>query len=89
MPKKTGNSAGPAMVDNMTLEAAIAEDAYEWMMANSPRLLFAIQHELQRGKNPDQVRMVVSNSVGPERQSVALRCYQAARWLAGEFDEAA
>ncbi len=66
---------------DVTLEEAIAEDSFEWMARQAPRLLDAVSFELSAGRTPEDVRQIVSRQVGPERQALATRCYQAARWI--------
>lgn len=68
--------------DSVTLEEAINEDAYEWLARTSPRMLEAIQNELSRGRSPLEIRRLVSMHVGPDRAGLALRCYQAAIYIA-------
>lgn len=75
------------MAHRVTLEEAVAEDAYAWLERNSPLLLQAVNNALSDNKSPAQIRMAVSRMVGPDRQGLALRCYQAAQWVAGEFDQ--
>lgn len=63
---------------------AIDEDAFEYMLTHAPRYLAAIEAELRTGRTPAEIRRIVSREVGPERQSLALRCEQAARHMARE-----
>jgi hypothetical protein len=74
-------------IPKVTLEAALAEDAYDYLMRYSPRLVDALMHEITHGRSPKDIQHLVSSNVGPERQALALRCYLAARWVAGEFEE--
>jgi hypothetical protein len=79
----------PMTLTKVTLEEAIAEDSCDWLAANAPRMVDAIHNSLISGLTPEQIRWVVSENVGPDRQGLALRCYQAARWMRGEFREEA
>ena len=60
---------------------AIDRDGYEWLVTNAPHYIAAIEGELRQGATPEQIRYMVSRNVGPDRQGLALRCEQAARYL--------
>lgn len=69
-------------VRKLTLDEALAKEAYQWMAANVPELLDAIEYEMSSNHlTAEEVRRQVSQNVGPERQALATRCYQAARWM--------
>ena len=63
------------------LLAAIDYDAYEWLTSQAPHFLLAIEKELKQGRTPEEIRYMVSSRVGPDRQGLALRCEQAARYI--------
>jgi hypothetical protein len=59
---------------------ALDSISWDWVSDNHPLLAEAIQTEMGRGANPDQVRRFVMQQT--QRLELALRCEQAARWLA-------
>ena len=65
---------------SMLIEA-IDRDGYEWLLAYAPHYIAAIEDELRQGATPERIRYMVSRNVGPDRQGLALRCEQAARYL--------
>lgn len=74
-PNNNGNT-GKALI------AALDRMSYEWLATNAPDLLIAIDLELRAGTEPDGVRFIVQRHVGPDRENLALRCEQAARYIA-------
>ena len=60
------------------LIAALDADSYEYLSTQSPELLSAIEAEVAAGKTPSQCARLVSQYVGPERDGLARRVYQAA-----------
>lgn len=64
------------------LTAALDELSYEYLATNYPALVSAIDAELRGGLEPEGVRFVVLQHVGPEREGIAQRCEQAARHIA-------
>lgn len=59
---------------------ALDEISHQWVCDNHPRLAEAIEAEVQMGATPDLVRRYVMRQT--QRLELALRCEQAARWLA-------
>ena len=55
--------------------------AYEWLAANYPQLVQAIDTELSNGSTPSDVRFVVQQHSGADHDDLALRCEQAARYI--------
>ncbi len=70
----------PKQTVNPLLEA-VDMDAYQWLTAQSPYYLTAIERSIQDGMTPDEIGRMVSVNVGPDRQQLALRCLQAARYI--------
>ena len=66
------------------LAAALDRMSYEWLSTNAPDLVVAIDQELQVGTEPEGIRFIVQRHVGPDREGLALRCEQAARYMAGQ-----
>lgn len=64
------------------LIAALDRMSYEWLATNAPDLVVAIDQELRNGTEPEGVRFIVQRHVGPDREGLALRCEQAARYMA-------
>ncbi len=64
------------------LTAALDRMSYEYLATNAPDLLIAIDLELRSGTEPDGIRFIVQKHVGPDREGLALRCEQAARYMA-------
>lgn len=58
---------------------ALDEISWWWLSDNFPRLAEAVQYEVERGAEPGQVRRYVM--LQTQRNELALRCEQAARWL--------
>lgn len=64
----------------LSLEEALANDAYEWLAINHPDLIDAIKFEIEKNKrSPEDIKRIVAQQVGPDRNALAMRCYQAAR----------
>lgn len=61
---------------------ALDADSWQWMSATSPELLDAIEREVADGKTPAQIQRTIAAHVGPERNALATRAYQAARHCA-------
>ncbi len=66
------------------LTAALDRMSYEWLSTNAPDIIVAIDHELRNGTGPEGIRFIVQRHVGPDREGLALRCEQAARYMAGQ-----
>ena len=64
------------------LVAALDRMSYEYLSTNAPDLIVAIDRELQAGNEPEGIRFIVQRHVGPDRNGLALRCEQAARYIA-------
>lgn len=65
------------------LAAALDRMSYEYLAINAPDLVMAIDQELRNGTEPDGIRFIVQRHVGPDRDGLAMRCEQAARYMAG------
>ncbi|MBP8293899.1 MAG: hypothetical protein KAX65_14070 [Caldilineaceae bacterium] len=65
------------------LTAALDRMSYEYLSTNAPDLVVAIDRELRTGAQPEAIRFIVQRHVGPDREGLALRCEQAARYMAG------
>lgn len=61
---------------------ALDADSYEYLADANPELLAAIEKEVQRGLSPLEIKRMVTLHVGYDRLALALRCYQAARFIA-------
>lgn len=61
--------------------AALDRLSYEWLSVNAPELVLAVAKELENGLDPAAIRFVVQRHVGPDREGLALRCEQAARYM--------
>lgn len=66
------------------LVAALDRMSYEYLSTNAPDLVLAIDQELRTGTEPSGIRFIVQRHVGPDREGLALRCEQAARYMAGQ-----
>ena len=66
------------------LTAALDRMSFEYLSTNAPDLVVAIGQELQSGTEPDDIRFIVQRHVGPDRENLALRCEQAARYMASQ-----
>lgn len=64
------------------LVAALDKMSYEYLATNAPDLVVAIEQEMRAGSAPEAVRFAVQRHVGPDREGLALRCEQAARYMA-------
>lgn len=63
------------------LQAALDAASYEWLVSNLPDVAQAIEAEVAAGATPGEIKTAVLRHTG--RLELALRCEQAARWLAG------
>lgn len=68
-------------MNNSPLTEALDAMSYQWLSAQAPELVMAIDKELDSGRNPYQIRLVTQRHVGPDRDGLALRCEQAARHM--------
>ena len=66
------------------LTSALDRMSYEYLATNAPDLVVAIDQELRAGAEPETVRFIVQRHVGPDREGLALRCEQAARYIASQ-----
>ena len=64
------------------LAAALDRLSYEYLSTNAPDLFVAIDQELRAGAEPESIRFIVQRHVGPDREGLAMRCEQAARYMA-------
>ena len=64
------------------LIAALDRLSYEYLSTNTPDLIVAIDRELQAGNEPEGIRFIVQRHLGPDRDGLARRCEQAARYIA-------
>ena len=60
---------------------ALDRMSYEWLSTSAADLVMAIDAELKAGTEPAGIRFIVQRHVGPDRDGLALRCEQAARYL--------
>lgn len=65
-----------------SLSFALDQMSYEYFAINAPNLIVAIDDELQNGTLPEGVKFIVQSHVGPDREGLAMRCEQAARYMA-------
>jgi hypothetical protein len=63
------------------LTEALDAMSYQWLSAQAPDLVLAIEAELTGGRSPYQIRLLTQRHVGPDRDGLALRCEQAARHM--------
>jgi len=63
------------------LQKAIYQESYEWMMSYAPMLVDAIEKELKTGNKSKAIHIKATHELGPDRQALALRCYQVAMYL--------
>ena len=69
----------PAMPD---LQRALDRESYEWLAANLPDVLTALEAELARGAKPYDAKLMVLRDYG--REELAKRIEQAARHIETE-----
>jgi len=68
--------------DLTAIGSALDEISWYWIGDNYPRLADALRHEIDHGAQPEQVRRYVMQQT--QRAELALRCEQAARFLAAQ-----
>lgn len=61
------------------LGAVLDQESYEWLAANHPGILEAIEAEVAAGSTSDQIRLFVVRQTG--RIEIAQRCEMAARHI--------
>jgi len=61
--------------------AALDADSYSWLSTQAPELLDAVEQEIAAGRTPQFLMRQVAAHVGPEREALAMRVYQAARHI--------
>jgi hypothetical protein len=66
-------------MDMPRLGQVLDKSSYEWLAANHPDILEAVEAEVAAGKTPDQIRLFVVLRTG--RVEIAQRCEQAARHI--------
>jgi len=77
-------SSNGKSITGKALTAALDRMSFEYLSTNAPDLIVAIDQELQAGTEPEGIRFIVQRHVGPDREGLALRCEQAARYMAGQ-----
>lgn len=66
----------------LSITEVLEQDAYEYMEANSPEMLAAIETELDAGKTPGDIfRQVCAESHYHDPIPLAKRCRSAARYI--------
>ena len=66
-------------VPMVELQRALDTESYEWLSANHPTLLKALECEVVAGRTPEQIKRFVLRQTG--RFEIALRCEQVARCI--------
>lgn len=66
------------------LRAAFDRESYEYLAENAPEIVVALAADLNNGMSTTDVRFLVQSYLGQERKALALRCEQAARYLAAQ-----
>jgi hypothetical protein len=61
------------------LGAILDRESYEWLAAQHPDILGAIEAEVAAGRTAEQIRLFVVRQTG--RLEIAQRCEMAARWV--------
>ena len=61
------------------IDAAIAEESWEWLRDVYPTIAAGVESEVKRGTEPDEIRRHVM--IQTQRSALALRCKQAAAYL--------
>lgn len=56
---------------------ALNAESYDWLSAQNPDLVSAIEAEVAAGTKAETIYRMVSQYVGPERQALAVRVRQA------------
>lgn len=79
---KTTTNGNGTPNNGKALAAALDRMSYEYLSTNAPDLVLAIDQELRIGTAPEGIRFIVQRHVGPDREGLALRCEQAARYMA-------
>ena len=64
------------------LEAAVAEESWQWLRDNAPVYADALQQEIANKATPDEIHYFVMRAT--QRPAIALRLKQAAAYLAGQ-----
>ena len=64
------------------IDAAIAEESWEWLQENVPGMAVGVAAEVKRGSKPEEIRRHVM--IETQRAALALRCKQAAEYLASQ-----
>ncbi len=74
--KQTPVAQSPTMP---ALTRALDQESYEWLSANQPDILRALEVEIRNGNTPYQAKMLVLQHSG--REELAQRIEQAARHI--------
>lgn len=64
------------------LVAALDAESYAYLSTCAPDILVAVEAEIASGKTPEQVQRIAAQHLGPDRQALAVRVWQAARHVA-------
>lgn len=75
--------------DMPEIDSALAEDSWNYLQDYNPQLAKGVAAAVRRGIKPEEVRRHVLRQVGENRAAIALRCSQAAAYLAAENGEGA
>jgi hypothetical protein len=65
------------------IDAAIAEESWEWLRDVHPDIAAGVESEVKRGTKPDDIRRHVIQKTMGMRPALAVRCGQAAEYLSG------
>lgn len=58
---------------------ALNAESYQFLSTIAPDLLNAIEGEIGNGKTAEQIKRMIIGHVGPEREALANRAFQAAQ----------
>lgn len=70
------------------LDAVLDAESWEWLCENAPPLAKGVKKALEAGLTPSDIRRRVVERLGAHRTPLALRCEQAARYLATQKSNA-
>ena len=66
---------------------ALDSESYDFLEANYPDLLAAIEIEVSEGAKPDEIYKIVNRHVGPDRWALTMRIRQAANHISRMYRE--
>lgn len=75
--------------DMPEIDAALAEDSWNFLQDYQPGLAKGVAAAVRRGVKPDEIRRHIIQNHGENRAAIALRCQQAAAYLMTEQDNGA